>query len=107
MKESDITKQILDMLNYIPGCFAYKHWGGPMGMRGVHDIICCYRGKFISIEVKSPNLKKAEYSKYQKIFADKVDGAEGIAMCVQSADEVKEILGLNVKLFPLFANSNT
>ena len=102
MKETDVTKQILDMLNYIPGCFAYKHWGGPMGRKGVHDIICCFRGKFVSIEVKSPNLKKAEYSEGQKKFADLIEGAEGTSMCVQSADEVVEKLGLTVKLFPLF-----
>ena len=106
LKETDITKQILKMLNYIPGCMAYKHWGGPMGLKGVHDIICCYEGRFVSIEVKSPNLKKAEYSEWQQRFADRVKDAQGISMCVQSPDEVIEKLGLKVKLFPLFAKSH-
>jgi len=102
LKETDITKQILDMLNYLPDVYAYKHWGGPMGLRGVHDIICCFHGNFVSIEVKSPNLKKAEYSVWQERFAWHVQKAKGICMCVQSVDKVVENLDIKVKLMPLF-----
>jgi len=102
LKESNITHQILDMLNALPGVFAYKHWGGPMGKKGVHDIICCFRGRFVSIEVKSPNLAKAKYSPDQEKFAWRVKHAEGVCMCVQSCEEVVKRLNLSVKLFPLF-----
>ena len=101
LKESDVTKQILDMLNYIPRVYAYKHWGGPMGTKGVHDIICCFRGVFLSIEVKNP-ARKLEYSKDQADFARKVEEANGRVLLVNSVDQVAQELNLDIKLFPIF-----
>jgi len=99
-----LTRQILDMLNYLPGVYAYKHYsGGPFGLSGVHDIICCMRGKFVSIEVKNPR-KKAKYSAKQAEFALKVERAKGISICVNSLEEVVKKLNLNVMLFPLFSD---
>jgi hypothetical protein len=36
--EKDITRLILKELSAC-GCFAFKHWGGPMGRKGVSDIL--------------------------------------------------------------------
>ncbi|MBW1998598.1 MAG: hypothetical protein JRJ29_11610 [Deltaproteobacteria bacterium] len=104
-KESELTQQILDMLNCLPGVFAYKHYsGGPFGLSGVHDIICCLRGKFVSIEVKNPKIKP-KYSRKQAEFAKKIEKAKGISICVNSLEQVAEKLNLNVRLFPLFNKS--
>ena len=106
-KESDVTKQILDMLNHIPNVYAYKHWAGPFGKEGIHDIICCFRGKFIAIEVKNPNAKleyrrKPDGSSPQEDFAWNIKRALGKALLVNSVDQVAEELKLDITLFPMF-----
>ena len=34
--------------------FFWKEHGGPYGTSGVPDIICCYKGRFLGLEVKLP-----------------------------------------------------
>ena len=79
----------------LPGVFAYKHYsGGKYGLKGVHDIIVCFHGLFISIEVKNPYMPPS-YSISQKEFADMVTDAKGTALCVNSWRQVVELLKIN------------
>ena len=71
--------------------FHYKHWGGPMGYPGVADIIGCYQGRMIAIELKSPNGKATPD---QERFIQNVNDAGGIAFVARSIDEVIEGLGI-------------
>lgn len=89
MKERAITNQILKYLKAQPECFAFKEHGGIYGTSGVPDIICCYKGKFMAFEVKTP---KGKMSKLQEITINKIKKAQGIAFKVTSLEEVKEIL---------------
>ena len=42
-----------------------KYWGGGgFTKAGIPDILCCYKGKFIAIEVKAPNGKPSELQLY-------------------------------------------
>ena len=66
------------------------------GTAGLPDIICCYCGRFIGFEVKTPDGK---LSKLQEITITKIKAAKGEAFKVTSVKEVKEILKtLDVKL---------
>ena len=37
--------------------FFWKEHGGPYGTSGIPDIICCYKGRFLGLEVKLPGGK--------------------------------------------------
>lgn len=39
------------------GAFVFKVHGGPMMMAGLPDLIVCYRGRYIGVEVKMPGNK--------------------------------------------------
>jgi len=73
------------------GIFAWKNWGGPMGYPGVADIIGCYKGRMIAIELKSPTGKATPE---QVRFIQNVNDAGGIAFVAKTLDEVIEGLGL-------------
>ena len=58
MLEKDIVNAIMKYLKTLsPFCFAWKEHSGMYGTAGIPDIICCYRGKFIAFEVKTPKGK--------------------------------------------------
>ena len=74
------------------GIFFWKNWGGPMGHPGVSDILGCYKGKMIAIELKSPNGKPTPD---QLRFIQNVNDAGGIGFVAKTLDEVIDGLGLN------------
>ncbi len=88
-KEKTITNQILKYLKSLPECFAFKEHGGLYGTSGIPDIIVCYKGKFVTFEVKT---EKGKLSKLQEITIAKIQKANGMAFKVTSLEEVKEIL---------------
>ena len=62
-----------------------------MGYPGVADIIGCYKGRMIAIELKSPTGKATPE---QVRFIQNVNDAGGIAFVAKTLDEVIEGLGL-------------
>ena len=89
MHEKDIVAAIMRHLKTVPGCFAFKEHGGMYGTAGLPDIICCYRGRFIGFEVKTP---EGRLSKLQEITIAKIKAAKGEAFKVTSVEEVRLIL---------------
>jgi len=89
MKEQTLIDQIKAYLNAIPNLFYWKEHGGFYGTAGIPDIIICYRGRFIALEVKAKNRKP---TLLQQIAINKIRKARGIAEVVYSLDQVKEIL---------------
>ena len=53
------------------------------------DIICCYKGRFLGLEVKLPSGKLTEL---QKRAIEKINRAGGIACRVESVDDVKAVI---------------
>ena len=88
MKEKTITTAIMRYLKTVPGCFAFKEHGGMYGTAGLTDIICCYHGRFVGLEVKTPSGK---LTKLQESTIAKIKAAGGEAFKVTSVEEVKEI----------------
>lgn len=98
IKETDITSAIKDILKQV-GAFPVKIAGGPF-QHGIADLLVCYDGKFVAIEVKRPNGRLTED---QEKFLHNVRAAGGIAFVAYSVDDVVKELDLNVKLYPMFA----
>jgi hypothetical protein len=89
--EALLTRSVRQLLN-AAGVFHFKHWGGPMGEKGISDIIGCMKGgRMIAIELKSP---KGEATPAQLEFIDRVNAAGGIGLVARTIDEVIEGLSL-------------
>ncbi len=91
LREADITKQIRDVLD-LKGIWHWKQWQGPMSEpKGVSDILGCFKGRLLAIEVKAPGYHP---SQDQVIFIDNVNEAGGIAFIAYSVEDVIENLGI-------------
>ena len=89
MLEKDIVAAIMRYLKTVPGCFAWKEHGGMYGTSGLPDIICCYHGRFVGLEVKTPDGK---LTKLQEVTLSKINAAGGLGVVVRSVAEVKAII---------------
>lgn len=69
----------------------YKIHGGdnPFQAAGIPDLLCCWRGTFIGLEVKMPG---EEPSKVQIVNLERIRKAGGVAEVVTSVEEVEAIL---------------
>ena len=92
MGEPVIERGILEYLNMLPYCRAYKTPNqGSKGVRkkaafkGKSDIACCFHGLYIAIEVKT---KDGVQSQDQKDFEKDIRDAMGIYWLVRSVEDV-------------------
>ena len=91
MKTSEgVTKdEIKKVLNeYGDELYAFWPVQTGYGTRTV-DCLICFRGLFIAVEAKR---KGARARKFQERILDRVRDAHGHALCIDSADELKELL---------------
>ena len=88
--EAEITRQIQRYLAGLPDWWGFKVQGSAQQMRGVPDIVGCYRGLFVAFEIKRPFLGKV--SKIQHHMIDQIKAAKGRAFVVYSVDDVKQVL---------------
>jgi Holliday junction resolvase len=86
--EKSITASILRYLNDLPGCYAVKT-RGDFRQAGWPDIIGCYQGQALALEVKRPGRKP---TKLQETMLQKWREAGAIAAVVTSRKEVEELL---------------
>ena len=92
--ESQIQRQILKYLNSLPNCVAWKIQSG--NERGIPDVLACYRGCFVGIEVKCPGLNPTPIQRAQM---DRVVAADGVAATARCVDDVRGVLaGVNASL---------
>lgn len=83
-KEADITREIRQYLK-IRGVWHYKQWQGLGSLPGVADIIGCFKGKYLAIEVKTPGKNPTPH---QQNFLNQVIYAGGLAFVARSVDDV-------------------
>jgi penicillin-binding protein-related factor A (putative recombinase) len=93
MTETELTRVIRRVLKTI-GVYCWKQWQGPMSQpKGVSDIIGCWNGRFLAIEVKTP---AGRVTDDQRKFLGRIRNHGGIAFVVaRSVDDV--IDGLDVR----------
>jgi len=89
MLEKDIVNNIRKYLKTVPGCFFWKEHGGMYGTAGIPDIILCFNGRFIALEVKNETGKPTDL---QKNTIKKIRAAGGTAEVVRSVSDVKTLL---------------
>ena len=90
MLERDIVTAIKRYLASLGSdVFFWKEHGGPYGTSGVPDIICCYKGRFLGLEVKLPTGRLTEL---QKRAIHRINQAGGIACRVESVEDVKRVI---------------
>ena len=92
--EHALTLGIRQLLN-MHRIWHFKHWGGPMGEKGVSDIIGCKDGRFLAIEIKTA---AGRVTPHQQRFIDRVNAAGGIGFVARSLEDVIEGLGLKARM---------
>lgn len=71
------------------GGWVVKVHGGPYQDPGTPDLIVCYRGAFLAIEVKTP---RGVASNAQRATQDDIIAAEGRAIITSSVDDVAAVM---------------
>ena len=86
--ESQIQALILKFLRTLgPACWVVK--AAVCNERGVPDIICCYRGRFVGFEVKT---SKGRISGPQRVQNERIRRTGGRAVVVRSVADVRVVL---------------
>ena len=80
--ERDLTRQVRDLLHLL-GAWEIKYLGG---RRGVPDVLACFRGRFVAIEVKAP---KGRLSVAQEAELEAIREAGGIAIVARELEDVQ------------------
>lgn len=86
--EARLQRKIQDVLRQA-GAFVFKVHGSQHMMSGLPDLIVCYRGRFIGMEVKMPGNKP---SKIQHLRARAIKDADGFCFVVHSTNEALRAL---------------
>lgn len=89
-KEGSLQERIQKLITQRGG-YCFKNHGDMTTEPGRPDIVCCYKGLFVAIEVKVDNNKP---SPAQGIHCRKIWQAGGIAVIVWSVKEVERLLYL-------------
>lgn len=96
MLESQFQQQVIQFLKSIKAYYV-KVWGGGFQKAGVPDLLVCYHGKFIGIELKTD---KGKASVLQKYNIGKIQDAGGIGIVLRPKTFQKfkrEMIGGNIK----------
>ena len=89
-KESTIQSNIIKHLKGRGAKVVNQH-GGPMSEVGIPDLLVCYRGSFVAMEVKQ---KGAYLKPIQKVQLRRVIEAGGVAGMVRSIEDADKLLEL-------------
>lgn len=87
MSERDLCTQVERYLKTIPYLWYYK--ASDKWTSGIPDLIICYKGKFIGIELKTA---KGKVSKIQEFVGKKICAAGCVFAVCRSLKEVKEVI---------------
>lgn len=88
MREKNIENNIKRYLKS-KGAYYFKHHGNQFSQVGVPDIIACYKGKFIGIEVKNETGKT---SPLQDVNLKMINEAGGIGLVARCTEDVKKVI---------------
>lgn len=90
MREQVIQKKICDYLVSLGSTIPMVYTAaGIYAKKGVSDILCCYKGRFLAIEVKRPGEKPTPI---QLLFIEGINKCGGIGFWATSVEDVKKEL---------------
>ena len=87
--ETLISNHVLPRLRAEGGWWVKVH-GGLFQEAGIPDIIGCWNGKFVAIELKTPQGEPSELQKYTLNKLDSVGAIVGIATSVSEALGIRD-----------------
>ncbi len=87
-KEQDYQRKIVQ---YLESRGAYVVKVVAASKKGVPDVLACYKGRFLAIEVKTPTTR-ANVSKLQDYNLDKVSEAGGYSGVAVHIDDINPML---------------
>ena len=88
--EGNLAREVDRFLETLPNCLVIKKDQGPYsGKRGISDRILCYKGYFVSIELK---VGKNKATRLQERFLREVEEAKGFHAVCYFLSEVKELM---------------
>lgn len=90
MTEKQFENQVKKFLKE-HGAWFVKTWGGGYQRAGLPDIIACYKGKFLGIELKAENGRASELQKHE-IETIRMAGGVGIILKPSGFDDFKKFL---------------
>ncbi len=89
--ETRLTNKIRRTLQaHDPESVWYKIHGGPSQQRGIPDLLGCYRGRFVALEVKLDHRSKASPS--QRLQLARITEAKGFSAVVRSPEDALEVI---------------
>ena len=88
MKEKNIENSIKKYLK-LKGAYYFKHHGNQFSQVGVPDIIACYKGRFIGIEVKN---EIGKTSPLQEVNLKMINESGGIGIVARCVEDVSKII---------------
>jgi penicillin-binding protein-related factor A (putative recombinase) len=91
MLESNLVYKIMQVLKAKTKCKWLKIHGGPYQEAGISDIVGCYKGIFIALEVKLPG-KEGELSALQNKFLKDIITSGGIGHMITSVKQALDII---------------
>ena len=86
MAESATQKKVIDWIRS-EGQYVVNIHGHEMQERGIPDLLCCWDGLFVAIELKEPG---KEPDAIQQYHLEQVVKAKGYALVAVSLEEVQE-----------------
>lgn len=90
MREKSVEDKIKDYL-FSQGIYYFKVHGSKFMPPGIPDIVSCFDGLFLGIEVKRPGAKN-EQSEQQKVHERNITKAGGVYLLVDSLEEVVDFV---------------
>lgn len=90
MREKTIENKIKEYL-FSKGIYYFKVHGSSFQVSGIPDIVCCYKGMFVGIEVKRPGALN-EQSEQQKIHERNIRKSGGIYLLVDNVQTVVDFI---------------
>ncbi|MCK9444985.1 MAG: VRR-NUC domain-containing protein [Tissierellaceae bacterium] len=88
--ESNLQTKIRKALES-KGAWAVKFHGSPFTKKGTPDLLVCYRGLFIGMEVKLPG-KEGTLTELQSYQIRKIKEAGGISLVITSVSQALKVL---------------
>lgn len=88
MRESTIQRHIIAYLR-AQGCYVFKVVGSPLQQRGTPDLLVCYQGRFLALEIKVPGMGLEAMQAHEMV---KVRQAGGRGVMVSSVEDTVSLL---------------
>lgn len=73
------------------GIWYYMPIQNGMGVVGIPDFICCWKGRFLAVETKAPG-KKGNTTPNQKLRIAEIQAAGGMAVVIDDVKELSKLL---------------